>query len=269
MAGSINSAFGPGLRCRSALPPGAKDLNWAARTSPAGIRAAGRPDGSNISIRHGNVALAGRGAARIFRLGDGGSGGQTTGRLPLLRGRPRDHRAPGRPSCPVVRRPWRVPLLRLRHRAACRQGRLAHLAGPLVPAGRAFEAQRELRADLDRLPGLVVPAAQVRVADRGETQSSSVISSGRTSAQSPRPPARKAHAGRSTSPATPAGPALWATDPCNRARGRGHDHPHAVRILARAWLFVIWHCWQDGVAYDPARHRALHTLLKQDQQAAA
>src|SRR5712691_12106802 len=81
--------------------------------------------------------------------------------------------------------------------------------------------------------------------------------------------ARKAHAGRSTSPATPAGPALWATDPCNRARGRGHDHPHAVRILARAWLFVIWHCWQDGVAYDPARHRALQTLLKQDQQAAA
>jgi transposase len=60
----------------------------------------------------------------------------------------------------------------------------------------------------------------------------------------------------------------WATDLYNRARTRGHDHPHAVRILARAWLFVIWHCWQDGVAYDPARHRALQTLLNQDQQAA-
>ena len=55
----------------------------------------------------------------------------------------------------------------------------------------------------------------------------------------------------------------------NRARARGHDHPHAVRILARAWLIVIWHCWQDGTAYDPARHRALQTLLSQDRQAAA
>jgi transposase len=61
----------------------------------------------------------------------------------------------------------------------------------------------------------------------------------------------------------------WAADPCNRARARGHDHPHAVRILARAWLFVIWHCWQDETAYDPARHKALQTLLNQDQQAAA
>ncbi len=61
----------------------------------------------------------------------------------------------------------------------------------------------------------------------------------------------------------------WATDLYNRARARGHDHPHAVRILARAWLFVIWHCWQDHAAYNPARHRALQTLLNQDQQAAA
>ena len=44
----------------------------------------------------------------------------------------------------------------------------------------------------------------------------------------------------------------WAADLYHRARARGHDHPHAVRILARAWLYVIWHCWQDGTAYDPA-----------------
>ena len=62
---------------------------------------------------------------------------------------------------------------------------------------------------------------------------------------------------------------LWAADLYQQARARGHDHPHAVRILARAWLFVIWHCWQDHTAYDPARHRALQRLLKQDQQAAA
>lgn len=61
----------------------------------------------------------------------------------------------------------------------------------------------------------------------------------------------------------------WAADLYRKARERGHDHPHAVRILARAWLTVIWHCWQDGVAYNPADHRALQRLLNQDQQGAA
>jgi len=61
----------------------------------------------------------------------------------------------------------------------------------------------------------------------------------------------------------------WAADLYNRACARGHDHPHAVRILARAWLYVIWHCWQDHTAYDPARHKALQTLLNQDQRTAA
>jgi len=51
-----------------------------------------------------------------------------------------------------------------------------------------------------------------------------------------------------------------------QAIDRKHDHPHAVRILARAWLFVIWHGWQDGVAYDPTKHRALQNLINQDQQ---
>jgi transposase len=60
----------------------------------------------------------------------------------------------------------------------------------------------------------------------------------------------------------------WAQDLYQRARARGHDHPHAVRILARAWLNVIWHCWQNGVTYDPAKHGALQRLI-QDQQAAA
>jgi transposase len=46
----------------------------------------------------------------------------------------------------------------------------------------------------------------------------------------------------------------WAQDIYRRARDRGADHPHAVRILARAWLRVLWRCWHDRVAYDPARH---------------
>ena len=60
----------------------------------------------------------------------------------------------------------------------------------------------------------------------------------------------------------------WAADLYNRARARGHDHPHAARILARAWLYVIWHCWHDSVAYNPEQHHALQRLL-QDQQTAA
>ncbi len=53
----------------------------------------------------------------------------------------------------------------------------------------------------------------------------------------------------------------WAADLYRRARDRGHDHAHATRVLARAWLYIIWHCWQDGTTYDPARHNALQRVL--------
>ena len=56
----------------------------------------------------------------------------------------------------------------------------------------------------------------------------------------------------------------WAADLYNRARARKHDHPHAVRILARAWLYVIWHCWQTNTTYDPAKHGALQALQNPD-----
>jgi len=46
----------------------------------------------------------------------------------------------------------------------------------------------------------------------------------------------------------------WAADVYQRAVARGCDHPHAVRILARAWVRVIWRCWIDQVPYDPTRH---------------
>jgi transposase len=61
----------------------------------------------------------------------------------------------------------------------------------------------------------------------------------------------------------------WATQIYNDATARGKDHPHAVRILARAWLYVIWHCWQDGIAYNPARHNALQRILSQQDPPAA
>jgi transposase len=52
----------------------------------------------------------------------------------------------------------------------------------------------------------------------------------------------------------------WAAEVYRQAIARGCDHPHAVRILARAWARVIWRCWQDRRAYDPALHRAARRL---------
>ncbi len=48
----------------------------------------------------------------------------------------------------------------------------------------------------------------------------------------------------------------WAKHLYATARQRGIRHPHAVRIVARAWLRVIWVCWHTNTAYDPARHHA-------------
>ena len=47
----------------------------------------------------------------------------------------------------------------------------------------------------------------------------------------------------------------WAATLYARARDRGCKHAHAVRILARAWVRVLWRAWQDGRTYDPARHQ--------------
>lgn len=55
----------------------------------------------------------------------------------------------------------------------------------------------------------------------------------------------------------------WARDIYQRARDRGCDHPHAIRILGRAWTRILWRCWQDHTPYDPTKHRALNTLLTQ------
>ena len=47
---------------------------------------------------------------------------------------------------------------------------------------------------------------------------------------------------------------LWAAQVYQRARDRGHDHPHAIRVLARAWIRVIYRCWVNHEPYDPTRH---------------
>lgn len=46
----------------------------------------------------------------------------------------------------------------------------------------------------------------------------------------------------------------WAASVYQRARKRGCDHPHAIRILARSWTRVLWRCWRDGVHYEETTH---------------
>lgn len=60
----------------------------------------------------------------------------------------------------------------------------------------------------------------------------------------------------------------WAATIYADARAGGKDHPHAVRILARAWIRVIWRCWIDGVPYNPANHGAAALARQTDTQSA-
>jgi transposase len=53
----------------------------------------------------------------------------------------------------------------------------------------------------------------------------------------------------------------WAAHVYAKAKARGCDHPHAIRILARAWLRVIWRAWTERKTYDPTQHRAAQLLL--------
>lgn len=54
----------------------------------------------------------------------------------------------------------------------------------------------------------------------------------------------------------------WAAAIYAKARGRGCDHPHAIRILSRAWLRILWRAWIDRKPYDPALHGGLQIMLK-------
>lgn len=53
----------------------------------------------------------------------------------------------------------------------------------------------------------------------------------------------------------------WAADVYRRAVERGKRHPHAVRILARAWSRVIWKMWQTNEPYDVNRHGGAVMLI--------
>lgn len=52
----------------------------------------------------------------------------------------------------------------------------------------------------------------------------------------------------------------WAADIYRRARARGCDHPHAIRIVARAWARVLWRAWTSNTPYDLTRHAGAQKL---------
>jgi transposase len=43
----------------------------------------------------------------------------------------------------------------------------------------------------------------------------------------------------------------WAATIYQDARARGKRHPHAIRILSRSWLRIIWACRRDATPYNP------------------
>jgi transposase len=52
----------------------------------------------------------------------------------------------------------------------------------------------------------------------------------------------------------------WAAQIYADARARGCRHPHAIRILARAWIRVLWKILTTRVPYDIRKHTAARAL---------
>lgn len=52
----------------------------------------------------------------------------------------------------------------------------------------------------------------------------------------------------------------WAAAVYRKARDRGCNHPHAIRILARAWIRVLWRAWYNAKPYNPQQHTAARGL---------
>jgi transposase len=59
----------------------------------------------------------------------------------------------------------------------------------------------------------------------------------------------------------------WAAHIYAAARARGCRHPHAVRILARAWVRVLWKVWTTLVPYDIKKHAAAYALVSGEAEA--
>jgi hypothetical protein len=47
----------------------------------------------------------------------------------------------------------------------------------------------------------------------------------------------------------------WTRVTYEAARARGQSHSRAVRSVGARWGRILWRCWQDRCAYDPALDR--------------
>jgi len=54
----------------------------------------------------------------------------------------------------------------------------------------------------------------------------------------------------------------WANHVYALARAKGFRHPHAIRVLARAWVRVLWRCWRNNKPYEAALHGAAKPFLE-------
>ena len=61
----------------------------------------------------------------------------------------------------------------------------------------------------------------------------------------------------------------WAAQLYQRARDRGHDHPHAVRIPARAWATSSGAAGRTTPPTTQPDTKHFQAILNQDQRAAA
>ncbi len=53
----------------------------------------------------------------------------------------------------------------------------------------------------------------------------------------------------------------WAAQIYEAARARGCRHPHAIRVLARAWVRVLWKVWTTRIPYDVRYHTSAQALV--------
>ncbi|MBZ4510955.1 IS110 family transposase [Mycobacterium avium subsp. hominissuis] len=49
----------------------------------------------------------------------------------------------------------------------------------------------------------------------------------------------------------------WSADIYQQARAAGQPHHRALRGLGARWVRILWRCWHDHSAYDPAIHHRL------------
>ncbi len=61
----------------------------------------------------------------------------------------------------------------------------------------------------------------------------------------------------------------WAAQLYADARTRGKRHPHAIRVLTRSWMRVIWACWHTDTPYSPDRHGAERRIRQQPEKIAS